>query len=142
MVVNKKVTGKARSMAAGLAVGLAVSMVLTLTGAALAANLVMSEKIEEDAIGYAALAVLILSALCGAWVAAALTKRRWMIVCLGLGGIYYLTLLATTALFFGGQYQGVGVTALAILGGCGAVGLLGLRTEKGSRKKAKKYRFR
>lgn len=142
MVVNKKATGKARSIAAGLAIGLAVSTGLTLIGVAITANLIMSEKIAETAVGYAATVILLLSAVLGAWMAALLTKRRWMIVCLGAGGIYYLTLLAITALFFGGQYQGMGVTALLILGGCGAVGLLGLRGEKGSRKSAKKYRFR
>ena len=37
-------------------------------------------------------------------------------MCLAAGGGYYLCLLAITALFFGGQYQGVGVTALMVLG--------------------------
>lgn len=142
MVINKKVTGKARSMPAGLAVGLAVSLLLTLMGTALAANLILSEKLAESAIGYIAIIVLLIAGAAGAWIAGAMVKRRWMVVCLGAGGVYYLALLGITALFFGGQYQGMGVTALAILGGCGAVGLLGLRGENSSGKRHKKYRSR
>lgn len=142
MVVNKKVTGKAVPMAAGLGIGLAVSMALTMIGGAVTANLILTEKIGEGAIGYGAILILLLSSAMGAWLAAVLIKSRWMVVCLGAGGSYYLTLLGITALFFGGQYQGMGVTALVILGGCGAVGLLGLRAGNGTRKRTKKYHSR
>ncbi|MBQ7415635.1 MAG: hypothetical protein IJW14_01195 [Oscillospiraceae bacterium] len=142
MVVNRKVTGKAMSMPAGLVIGWIVSMVLTILGALAIALLILSEKLGVEAIGYGAIVTLILAAATGAWLAAMLIKRRWMIVCLGTGGIYYLTLLAITALFFGGQYQGIGVTALAILSGSGAVGFLGLKGENTGRKKSKKYHFR
>ena len=142
MVVNKKVTGKAVPMAAGVGIGLAVSMVLTIVGAAVTANLILTEKIGESGMGYGAILILLLSSAVGAWLAASMIKSRWMIVCLGAGGIYYLTLLGITALFFGGQYQGMGVTALAILGGCGAVGLLGIRAGNKPRKRVKKFRSR
>lgn len=142
MVMNKKVTGKAMSMPAGLSVGLAVSIVVTLIATAVTANLVLAQRVGESAIGYIAVIVLLLASAMGSWLAAALIKRRWMVVCLATGGIYYLALLATTALFFGGQYQGMGVTAMAVLGGCGAIGLLGLRGESRSRNRVKKYRPR
>ena len=142
MIVNKKVTGKSRSMAAGLALGTTLSLVVTILGAAIIANLVLSGKMASQAVGYGAIVVLLVSAALGAWISASLIKRRWMVVCIGAGGCYYLLLLAITALFFGGQYQGMGVTALLVLGGCGAIGLLGIRGEKGSRKTVKKYRFR
>lgn len=142
MVVNKKVTGKSKPMAVGLTMGTAISLAVTLLGAAVMANLVLSEKLAEEAIGYGAMVILLLASTLGAWISAGLVKRRWMVVCLGAGGCYYLMLLSITALFFGGQYQGMGVTALLVLGGCGAVGLLGLRGDKSGRKKAKKYRFR
>ena len=140
MVVNRKVTGRSRAMAVGLGVGLAVSLVLTVIGVSIVVTLVLGDKLGQEAVGYASMGILMLSAALGAWLAAALVKRRWMIVCLGAGGSYYLTLLAITALFFGGQFQGMGVTALTVLGGCGCVGLLGLRGEKTGRKKVKKYR--
>lgn len=142
MVVNKKVSGKAMNIPVGLAIGLAVSVVMTIIGAVIVANLLITEKIGENAIGYGAIIILLLSSAVGSWLAALLIKHRWMIVCLGAGGCYFLTLLAITALFFGGQYQGMGVTALAVLGGSGAVGLLGLNRENRSRKRGKKFRFR
>lgn len=142
MVVNKKVTGKSKPIVVGLAVGCALSIGMTLLGAALMANLVLSEKMATEAIGYGAVVVLLLASAAGAWISATMVKRRRMVVCLGVGGSYYLSLLAITALFFGGQYQGMGVTALLVLGGCGAVALLGIRGEKNSGKKVKKYRFR
>ena len=142
MVSTKKVTGKAASFPVGLAVGLAVSMGITLMSAALLTHLVLSEKMSENAIGYGAMVILLIAAAVGAWIAAVLVKHRWMVVCLGAGGSYFLTLLAITALFFGGQYQGVGVTALLILGGSGGVGLLGLRQGKKVSFKRKKYRSR
>ena len=142
MVVNKKVTGTSKSMAAGLAVGTLVSLLITLFGAAVIANLVLSEKMASQGIGYGAVLVLLLASAAGAWIAAAMVKHRWLVVCMGAGGSYYLMLLAITALFFGGQYQGMGVTALLVLGGCGAIALLGLRGERSGVKKARKYHFR
>lgn len=142
MVVNKKVTGKSKPMAVGLAVGCVFALILTLLGAALSANLVLSGKLQVQSIGYAAVVILLLASSMGSWISAIMIKRRWLVVCLGTGGSYYLMLLAITALFFGGQYQGMGVTAMLVLGGCGAVGLLGLKGERGAGKKTKKYRFR
>lgn len=142
MVVNRKVTGKAVSMPLGLGIGLAVCIALTLIGAAISASLILNERIGEGAIGYCAIVTLLLSSAAGSWLSAVLVKRRWMIVCMAVGGVYFLTLLGITALFFGGQYQGIGVTALMILGGSGSVGLLGLRTGSGEKKRRRKYRSR
>ncbi len=142
MVTNKKVRGKAMSMPLGLAMGLGVSMGLTLALAAVMSKMVLSKSMGEDAVGYGAMVTLLLSAALGAWLAAVKIKHRRMVVCLGVGGLYYLTLLACTAMFFGGQYQGMGVTALLVLAGSGAVGLMGLKGEKGSGKRRRKYRPR
>jgi hypothetical protein len=142
MVVNKKVTGKAISMPFGLAIGLTVCIAITLIVAGISANLILNQRIGEGAIGYCALLALLLASSAGAWMAAVLVKRRWMIVCMVVGGCYFLTLLGVTALFFGGQYQGIGATALTILGGSGCVGLLGIRAGNSGRKRHKKYRSR
>ena len=141
MVINKKVTGKAKSIAVGLAIGTIISLSLTLIGAAVTANLVLSEKIPVEAVGYAVTMILAVSSAAGSWIGAVLVKHRWMMICIGVGGIYYLSLLAITALFFGGQYQAIGVTALLIFGVCGAVGLLKLSKDGSKRNKSRKYRF-
>ena len=142
MVVNQKVSGRSKPMAVGLAIGTVISLIVTLLGACIIANLVLSGKMVAETIGYGAMLIVLFASALGAWISAGLIKRRWMVVCLGTGGSYYLVLLAITALFFGGQYQGLGVTVLLVLGGCGAVGLLGLRGEKTRSKKVRKYQFR
>ena len=61
-------------------------------------------------------------------------------VCLLAGGIYWLTLLAITALFFGGQYHGIAATGATILAGCGTICLLGIRSKKGSGRRQSRRR--
>lgn len=142
MVSMKKGNGRAQPMPVGLGVGAVVATGVTLLSSALLANLVLSQKLSEGALGYGVMVVLLLSSALGSWIAAKLIKRRWMIMCFGAGGSYFAILLAMNALFFGGQYQGVGVTALMILGGSGAVGLLGLKQGTGSFKKRAKLHSR
>lgn len=142
MVVNKKVTGNAMTMPLGFVIGLAVSMAVTFISVGVIAYLVLGEKMAAEMIGYGSMATLLLSSAAGAWVAAKMVKHRWMVVCLGTGAVYFLTLLACTALFFGGQYEGIGVTLLVVLAGSGAVGLLGLKGESSTAKKRRKRRTR
>lgn len=142
MVANRKVTGTASTMPVGLAIGLAVSLLVTVLGAALSAYFVLTEKIPEEGVGYCAGGILLLSSMLGAFVAEKRTKRKRLIVCVLLGGLYYAALTAATALFFGGQYQGMGVTALLVLAGSGCVGLLAAKKESGGKGVRKKYRIR
>lgn len=129
MVANRKVTGTASSIPAGLALGAAVSLAITLAGAWIFAYLIAGEILKESSIGYCAMAIILLASVVSAAVAVGRIKRRRVYIC-GLSGlIYFGILLSVTALFFGGQYQAVGITALLILAGSGAVALLGLRGE-------------
>ncbi len=128
MVVNQKPTGRAASMPAGLAIGAAVSLGITLVFAAVLAKLVDMEKLPWENIGYGIIALLLSASFSGAMTAYAKVKRQRIPVCLISGAIYFGMLLSITALFFGGQYEAVGVTALLVLGGSAAAGLLGLRT--------------
>lgn len=142
MVVNQKVTGTAASMPVGLTVGVLISVGMTLGGSMIAAWLVSAEKIPESGIGYAALVILLLSSALGALAAVKRIKRQRMVVCMLSGLCYYLVLLACTALFFGGQYSGMGVTALVVLAGAGTIGLLGLKGEGNNKKRRRKYASR
>lgn len=139
MVANRKVTGNASSMPVGLALGAAVSLLMTLAGAWFFAYLISREILEEVSIGYCAMFIILLSSITGTSAAMGKIKRRRGHVC-GLSGlIYFMMLLSMTALFFGGQYHGVGVTALLIMAGSGTVALLGLRGERrGHRRKIKR----
>ena len=126
MSTKKMKKNTASSIPAGIGIGLLVSMVVTLAGAALTAYLIHKESIPEEGMGYGILLTLLLSAAVGAWVAAKRIQRLRMQMCMLSGFCYYLTLLAMTALFFGGQYNGMGITALVVIGGCGTVAILGV----------------
>lgn len=140
MVVNRKVTGTASAMPVGLAIGAGVSLGVTLLGCGLLAWLIDSGKVPQTGIGYGALGILLAGSLLGAAAAYGRIQRRRMLVCLLSGLIYFAALLGMTALFFGGQYQGMGVTALVIFGGSLCTGLLGLRGQgRGRRHHRKKY---
>ena len=114
-----KLTAKALGIPAGLALGVAVAAAVTGIGAGAAAWMILRGMIPETAAGYCAMAILLLASAAGAAVAAGTIQRLRAQMCLAAGGGYYLLLLAVTALFFGGQYRGVGVTALMVM--CGTV---------------------
>ena len=130
MTVNRKVTGTAVSMPAGIAIGCVVSLLLTLAGSSLVAKLISDEILKDTAIGYGSMLIVLLASALGAVTAISKVKRRYLQVCLLSGVSYYGLLLCITALFFGGQYQGMGVTAMLVLAGVGSVVLLGTKEKK------------
>ena len=138
MFKNKTTTGKSYRMSVGILIGVAVCVVVTLVIAFILAWLISAEKMSENAIGYGAMAALLLSAALGALAASSRIGRLRTQVCLITGGIYYLVLLSMTALFFGGQYQGMGVAAIFVILGSGLTALLGIREKKTRKSKIKK----
>ncbi len=135
MVANQKVSGRASSLPAGLALGGILSLLLTIILAVVTAKLVDVGSLPENNVGYAALLILLLASALGSAVAVGKIKRRRLLVCLASGAVYYGELLAMTALFFGGRYTGMGVTALVVSGGMGLVCLAGMRQGRGQRKR-------
>ncbi len=130
MTANRKVTGTASTMPGGLAVGGILSLSITLVGSMITAWLIGTGRISETAMGYCAMGILLLSSFAGAMTAARKIKHRLLYVC-GLSGLlYYGLLLCVTALFFGGQYEGMGVTGLVVLAGTGCAALLMVRGGK------------
>lgn len=135
MVSNRKATGRASSIPGGLALGALVGMGITLIASGIVAWLVDRGTMTVEGIGYAAMAILTVSAFAGAMVACLKIKRLRLQVCLISGGVYYLLLLAMTALFFGGQYRGMGVTAMMVCCGCILAVLAGFRQGRGGKKR-------
>lgn len=133
MTLNHKPTGTAMSMPAGLAIGGIWSLCVTLVMAALVAKLMDMEAIRQDSIGYFVISILLVASTTGALLSFGRIKRRRMVVCMVSGLIYYCVLLSITALCFGGQYQGMGVTGLVVLGGSFCAGLLGIHEKKQGR---------
>ena len=96
-------------------------------------------RLKQENIGYGVMLLLLTASYAGAALASAKVKRRKGLVCLLTGVGYFALLLAVTALFFGGQYSAVGVTALLILAGSGCAALTpalgGKRGRKGRLKR-------
>ena len=105
MTVNHKVTGTASSMVAGLMAAWAAGMMVTIIAATISGFLIAKEILMESSVGYCVMALVTLSSAVSAIVAVYKIKRRRLIVCVLAGMIYYGSLLAMTALFFGGQYH-------------------------------------
>lgn len=136
--MNRKPSGRALSMPAGLLFGAIISLGLTILSAVVLAKLVASEVMAEANIGYGVMAMLLVASFIGSLCAHARIKRQRLLVC-GLSGvIYFLILLSITALFFGGQYEAVGVTGLLVLGGSLTAGLLGTMPGRGGKRRKNK----
>lgn len=116
----------------GIGFGVAACLIVTVLGAIIGATLVDKQVVAEQGIGYVALVILVFSAATGAWTAMHKLKRKKMQMCLLTGLCYYGILLAITGILFGGRYESMGITALAVLAGAGVVALLGSRGERSS----------
>lgn len=140
MYAKKKVTGAAMGIPAGLGLGILISLVITLAGAAVTAWLMTTEAMGEESTGYAAMIILALASGAGALSAVHLIKRLRLQMCLLSGACYYLTLLAMTALLFGGQYQGMGVSAIVILAVCALIAFIPSKNRQTGKKRNRAYR--
>ena len=127
---KKDKTGKGDRVAAGIGFGVLTGLGVALLGAMLGAFLISGGKMGEDAVDLMALTVTGVAAMAGAWLAVMVAKEKRMQVCLLTGLGFYLALLSLTALFFEGQYQGLGLSAI-LIGLCsGVVGLLSAKGRK------------
>lgn len=140
--MDKKITGRAASVPAGLAIGALVSVAVTVLISAIGAYLVINEMLPQEQIGYCSIFALLASSILGAITAANRVKHRNLVVSLLSGLAYFVILLSVTALFFGGQYEGVGVTFIVILLGTAAAALITSREGNGrsNRKRRKTQR--
>ncbi len=114
-VYKSKSKGTAKAIPIGLAIGGLVSIIVTLAGSALLSYLVLSEMIGEQGIGYGSMIILLLSTILGSLIAVRTIQKQRLQVSLMSAGLYYLMLIGITALFFGGEYAGMGVTGLVVL---------------------------
>lgn len=124
--MGKRKTGRAVSLPAGILTGALTGLAVSVAGAVIAGKMLDLEWIPMSSLGYGAMVILLVSSYFASRTAWTRVKHRRALVSLGAGGSYYLMLLAMTALFFGGQYSGMGVTALLVLAGSGSSVLAGL----------------
>ena len=140
MVINRKQTGRALSLPMGLVVAALVSVAITALSSAILGKLIEIEKIQWENVGYGIIVILFLSSFWGSVTASKKIKRQHILVCILAGFVYFGILLLITALFFGGQYDAVGVTAAMVLAGSGCA-ILARGKVKG-RKTLRKYKIR
>ena len=130
MIRNRISTGRALSMPTGLATGLSIGLATTVILSALLAKLVSTEKVEWGSVGYGIMIILLITSVIDSKATCFMIKRRKPIGCLLAGLLYWLSLIMITALFFGGQYDGMGVTGVVVFCGSAIVCLLESKGEK------------
>lgn len=133
-------TGKASSMPGGIFLGAMTSTASTLLGCGILAKLLETEVLPENTLGYGVMVILLMASYLGSILAWKRIKHQKAMVCILTGAAYFLILLAITALMFGGEYSGVGVTSLLILCGSTLAMLTGTRPISG--KKTPKLRMK
>lgn len=142
MVTNRKPTGRAATIPIGLLTGGVTALASTLALTAVLAKLMEGEILPEENIGYGVMILLLVSAFLGSAIACKRVKRRYLLTAALTGVVYVGILLSITALFFGGQYSGVGVTALLVLCGSLLAAMLFSRDGKGRKPRKSKVKNR
>lgn len=118
MTIRKLQNGRATSTVQGLMTGLAVSLIVTLIAAAILTKMIEKEILAWQNVGYAIIPILMFASFIGAFTACQKIKRQMLVVSMLSGLLYWIALIAATALFYGGKYEAVVVTASLILAGC------------------------
>lgn len=129
-------TGRASGFGGGLAIATFSALVVTLLLAAVLAFFVSREVVAQEDMGYGIMGILFLSAfICGSVAYSKIRHRRALVYALS-AITYFVSLTAATALFFGGQFEGIFPTAMLIIGGSGLGLFISVRPER--RKKQEK----
>lgn len=139
-MTEAKYTGRAVSIPLGLLEGLLNAVLITIIGTAVIAGITAKGIIQETQIGYAIMILLIAASWIGSLTTWRKTKRQKILVCFLSGGLYYCMLLLSTLLFFGGQYHGVGETALLIF--CGSTLAVFVKLRRTNHRKRRKLKKR
>lgn len=129
-------------LAIRLSISVGAGILMTLIVCVMVASLVSGGKVEESAMGYGVWAAVGMGSLVAAVVAVWGTTVNKLLASLASGVLYLLVLLCSTALLFGGQYQGVWVHTVLVLGVSVAVGLIKYRGKEQSYRRKYKLKLR
>lgn len=123
-----------------IGMGFALSTAWTLLCVLITAIMMQKETVREENLGYFAVGILVAGGAIAAGVAGKCLGSRYLLAGLGAVGTYYAGLLGLNAVFFDGSYNGLGATALAVLGG--ALASVLLMTGRGGMSNGRKRRIR
>ena len=118
--MNRKTFRKRESKNWGsvLTCGIVLTLVVMMISISVMAALMESTKINESAVGYYVVFIHLISILSGVRTVLRKQNEHKLYTSLFLGLLYWVMLLAMTALFFGCQYQGISVTIAVVMTGC------------------------
>ena len=136
--MNKENFGNDRNTIASITLGVVLSVMLMLMGTFVVSWLLGHERIETDKLGISALIVTEMAAVAGSAFSAIRMRKAILPVAVGTGLGFFVIQLSVTAMLFDGQYQGVLVTLLAVVGASVAVALVVLKYLNQSKKYRKK----
>lgn len=131
----KKQSGRAPSAGKAFARGISTATAMAFLGAAVLAKLLDMEIVMMEKTGYGIMLIHLVSVFAGTKMTLGKAGREGALAAGITGGAYYLLLLAINSLFFGGSFEGLGVTALlVVLGSAAAI----LTEKKGSGRKGRR----
>ena len=113
--------------------GTAWSLGITILGAAVMASLILKGTLQDTAIGYAAMAILLLASFAGSMITVRRVGKKLVVSAMMSSAIYFGILSLLNAIVYKGGYEGVGVTALVIAAGAGVTVLLNVNSRGGKR---------
>lgn len=142
MGLKKRSAGRAMSMPMGIGLGILIGMIIMIAGSVLLTFLIMDEHMDENGYGFGIMVLHFVASLISALFAMVQIKHRKLLVC-GLTVLgYFLSLMAVCSLFFGGEFTGMGTTAILVLAGGVAAAIAGLREKNTDKRKYKMASFR
>lgn len=142
MSKKRRVKESGSSIPKAIGLSLIISATITVLGTVAGAYLIQKEMILQENMGIVVIAVLTLGSAAGAFAAMYTAKRMKLQTSILSGVSYYILLLSMTALFFGGQYDGIVATALAIISGCSIAALLNILPNKRGKSFKRKTAYR
>lgn len=140
MVTSRKTKGRAVSMPLGIGYGLVTAITTTISLVAALVWLILANKVKEVHVGYFIMIIIFLSSFNGATISIVKIKRRMMFVSGIVGAVYFLTLLLTTAVAFGGRFGGMWVSGIMVVLGSATAGGLGISINTRSGHRYKKFK--
>jgi putative membrane protein (TIGR04086 family) len=135
----KTQSGQALSLSRAVFRGLGLAVSAAFLGAAVLAKLVDMEVMKMESTGYGIMAIHLLSVFLGATTPIGRVGKEGAAAAAVIGAGYYLCLLAVNGLFFGGQTEGLGVTAFLVALAAGSAVLTS--GGRGGKRRAVRYKI-
>ena len=135
-MVLKSNPNKRQKTALVIAKGLSISLLTTTVAVMLSAKAVSASIVSEENLIYCVMAVLVVSSATGI---AVTDWKEGLFIPPIISACYIAVLFAITALFLGGQYQGVWMIVIAIMSGC-ALGMI-LKKARISKRKLRRTKI-